>query len=79
MCKKTIVIGMVLAMAVLVSSPALAEDDCGCGPEGGDVIQGVLQFGGNLWNGLTNSIGSLFGQKTEDFEESPRAESAEPE
>ena len=80
MGKKSIVIGVVLALTVLISSPALAEDGggCGCGPEGGDVIQGVLQFGGDIWDGLMDSIGSLFGGETEDFGEYPRAESSDP-
>jgi hypothetical protein len=80
MARKSIVIGVVLALTVLAGSPTLAESGCGCGKTGdGNVIEGVLQFGGNLWNGLTDSIGSLFGKKPASFEESPKAESTGPE
>ena len=58
MSRKVIVIGMVLALAVLVGSPARASGSCCSGQaENGNVIQGALQFGGNLWNGLADKKG----------------------
>jgi len=73
------IVSMVLVLAVLSGSAALAGCGCGGEKEKGNIIQGTLQFGGDLWNGLTNSIGSIFGQKTEVTKQAPRAESTEPE
>lgn len=79
MSKKTIVTGIVLVLAIFLGSPAIAGSiDKPIQTEQVNIVQGTLQFGGNVWDGLMDFIGSIL-EGTDDFERSPKGESFVPE